>query len=247
MWRRWTTEWTLSCGEQQLALGLLSGARDPGAEPETIGHEDTPTSRAAALREALARWHARHPGAVGCRRVRVLLDDRWSVWTSLQGAFWALSAAQRETLVRGHLTQQMGTDPGAWRVSSHVTSDGEGLSACALVEARIAEVLEAVQAAGLQAVSLRPSWVDRLERLAPRLTQTPCLVARADGDLLCLALRGAKDWLRIGSLQVDQDADWSPRALGWWQGLGLPAQDLVCVVDGAAHDCPPGWSPLERS
>ena len=132
MWRRWTTEWTLSCGERQLALGLATDARDPDSVFETIGHEDTPASRAGALRDALARMHARHPGTAGCRRVRVLLDDRWSVWMSLQGAFWALSPAQREALVRGHLAQQMGTDPSAWRVSSHVTSDGEGLSAAAM-------------------------------------------------------------------------------------------------------------------
>lgn len=250
MWRRWTTEWTLSCGERRLALSLRSGADTADAPPErveAIEHEDSPTSRAAALGEALARLRARHPHAAGARRVRVQLDDRWAVWMSLQGAFWALSPMQREALARAHLSQQMGVDPSAWRVGSQVTADGNSLSACAMAETRVGAVLEAIEMAGLSAVSLRPQWVDRLERLAPRLGARPCLVARAQGDLLCLAVRAAQDWLRIGSLQVDREADWSARALGWWHGLGLPGDELDCRVDGEVHDCPPGWSVVEHA
>lgn len=250
MWRRWTTEWTLSCGERRLALSLASGA-DPAEAPperrEVIAHEDDPQARAAALGEVLARLRARHPQAARVRRVRVHLDDRWAVWMSLQGAFWAVSPTQREALVRAHLAQQMGVDPGAWRVSAQVTAEGHGLSACAIAETRVGDVLAALETAGLSPVSLRPHWVDRLERLAPRLGARPCLVARPRGDLLCLAVRGAQDWLRIGSLQVDREADWSARALGWWQGLGLPGDELVCRVDGEVGDCPPGWSVVEHA
>ena len=65
MWRRWTTEWTLSCGERRLALSLRTAADTadaPTERVEAIEHEDSPTSRAAALGEALARLRARQIG-----------------------------------------------------------------------------------------------------------------------------------------------------------------------------------------
>ena len=243
MWRRWTTEWTLACGEHALSL-RRSGAKS-AEPPVTVWHDDTPSAFADALTQALDQARSLDPDARHTRRVRVLLEDRWMVWMSLQGAFWAVRAAERDALARTHLAQQLGADPSAWRVCSDVPDDGQGLIACAVSESRGSAVMSALQAAGLQPVSVRPNWVDRLERLAP--SGLDGLVARRQGDLLCLALRQHDRWVRVSSLLVDRDAPWAPRAIGWAHALARSSEPLARWFDGAAPECPPGWTLLEAS
>ena len=240
MWRRWTTEWTLEVQAQALSLACAKAGSQVRAQ---VRHDDLPAARAAALKQVLADLRAQHSDLAAVRRVRVLFDDQWATWLSLQGEFWRLQGVQRDALVRAHLARQLAMDADQWRVCTQVQVQGDGLLACAIAQQRWLDLHDALAQAGLQPVSVRPHWAARLAQIA--LPASQGVVARIEDNLLRLAVLQQGEWVRVASLLVDRDNAWAPRAKGWLQTAGLAFLPEALWFDGPMSSCPAGWTVLE--
>jgi len=240
VWRRWTTEWTLEVQAQALSLACPKAGSQVRAQ---VHHDDLPAARAMALKQALADLRGQHPDLLGVKRVRVQFDDQWATWLSLQGEFWRLKATQRDALVRSHLARQLAMDADQWRVCTQVQVKGDGLLACAIAQQRWLDLNEALGAAGLQPVSVRPHWAVRLAQMA--LPASQGVVARIEGNLLSVAVLEQGEWIRVASLLVDREDAWAPRAKGWLQTAGLAFLPEALWFDGPVSSCPAGWTALE--
>jgi len=242
VWRRSMTEWVVDLQAQALSLASSDPRHEALAQ---VQHEDTPAARAAALQHARARLVEQAPTLASVRPARVQFDDHWATWLSLTGSFWMLNAGQREALVRSHLERQLSLEAAQWRVCSQVLARGDGLVACAMTQQRWSDLEDALTAAGLHARSVRAHWADRLARI--ELPGSRGVIARIEGHLLNLAVLDEGHWIRVASLLVDQQQDWSRRARGWMQTVGLADPVAAQWFDGPSQACPSGWTALETA
>lgn len=225
---RWTTRLDAHLGPRGLHLELARRLPwgDPAplwqrAWPGFVAREHAADSLAKSLDQA--RADLQRGGHAWPTRLNLELDDAWVLHALLRGAFDRLGSGATAAAAAGFFQQALGTDAGTLRLALSPQPDGRGLWASALPEALCQALTQAVQAAGLKLVSLRPAAQPSVAGAARWPAHGVLALPHAAGVLL--ALRRDGSWVGLSNEHLALDDALTQRADALLRFHGVPAAD----------------------